>query len=286
MIIKHYDGIEPQKLPDTFYCQSWKPTWYGVPRLAECKSEFAEYRYNMSVIKAHNEGLIAEREYEVDCFLSILQDIKERSVTFIEVGAGYGEWCMALTGTVRNNIVSLWFKDFQCIAVEAEPKHYEWCYQHFKAHDIPGHVIWAAVADSNGRCDFSIMPNAADWYGQSIRVGNGLLRSASNILRRKSINVHCYTLDTIAERKKLEHIDLLHVDVQGAECRVVKGAKNLIEAGKIDYWMFGTHGWNYNKALLEALEPHYEVVVNMSPNRVTNNVRCEDGVMVFKRRGL
>jgi FkbM family methyltransferase len=291
--IEHYDS---HRLFTTFTPDSnlekWTPSWHGLHRLTECKSPFAESRYQSAENKAHGLGLLSEREYEIDCVLAVMQGLKRPTMTFMEIGAGYGEWCMAVNGVVRNRIVPTAIQRVKAYAVEAEPSHHKWCVEHFDAHNLDGVVIWGAVADKDGDCRFSVMPNAADWYGQSLTVGNGVLRTASNLLRRKSVNVHCHTMDTVLEMLAIERLDLVHVDVQGAEARVVKGAEKAIREGRVDWWMFGTHGKGYNDELEKMLGEKYEVVVNMYPGVVSlsgnerGGVLCQDGIMLFKRKGL
>jgi FkbM family methyltransferase len=43
------------------------------------------------------------------------------------------------------------------------------------------------------------------------------------------------TLDRVAERLNVEHIDLLKIDVEGFEMRVLQGAAALIQASRIDH---------------------------------------------------
>ena len=236
MKIEHYDSRRwPITLAPSSALERWTPSWHGLHRLTECKSPFAESRYKAAEDKAHGLGLLSEREYEIDCVLAVMQAVKGPTMTFMEIGAGYGEWCMAVNGVVRNRIAPTAIQRVTAYAVEAEPTHHKWCVEHFDAHNLKGEVVWGAVADKDGDCRFSVMPNAADWYGQSLTVGNGLLRTASNLLRRKSVRVHCHTVDTVLEMLEIQRVDLVHVDVQGAEARVVRGAERAIREGKVDW---------------------------------------------------
>ena len=55
------------------------------------------------------------------------------------------------------------------------------------------------------------------------------------------------TIDEYCARKKIDHIDFLKIDVEGAELDVLVGAKHLIKEGKIDYIEF-----EYGGAFLDA----------------------------------
>jgi hypothetical protein len=93
MIIKHFE-INP---PEIDVPEDCKPCWYGLYRLKACYSDMAWKRFKDAEKLSHEMGYMGERELEVDLFLSILQDIKSRSVTFVELGAGYADWCLAIT---------------------------------------------------------------------------------------------------------------------------------------------------------------------------------------------
>jgi len=285
MIISHHKFTTPQTAsPNDVY--QWIREWHGCHRLLECKSIVANKRYQKALDIAHNSGRLGEREMEVDCFLSIVADIRNEKATFMELGAGYGEWCLALTGVIKNQIIPTAVETTQCYAIEAEPTHKDWCKIHFDAYKILGRVIWGAVSNYDGDCKFSILSHPADNYGQSITVGNGLLRTISNITRHKAVTVPCFTLDTLVKNQNISHIDLIHMDVQGAENRVVDGAMRTIKAGKIDCWVIGTHGRRYNDILLAQLTPYYECILNLYPNSVNSRVICQDGIQVYKRRGM
>jgi len=285
MIINHHKVVTPLTLPPDSVNQ-WKREWHGYHRLLECKSMVADRRYQDILDKAHSSGRLSEREMEVDCFLSILTDVKNTNITFMELGAGYGEWCLALKGVVDNQIIPTTVKAIQCYAVEAEPTHLKWCEAHFNVYNIPGKVIQGAISDYDGECKFSLVKHPADNYGQSITVGNSLLYTINNITRRKAVTVPCFTLDKIVSTYNVKHIDVVHMDVQGTECRVVEGAMQTIKAGEIDYWLIGTHGRGYNNTLLSLLKPYYVNVLNLLPNSVNSHVVCQDGMQVYKRKGM
>ncbi len=258
--------------------------WYGLSTLTICKSTKALERYQKSVDKAHQANKLSEREWEQIWFKRIVSYIKNPHAVMLELGAGYGEWCLAFTGVVRNKIVKTNVQDITCYAIEAEPAHNIWCNMHFNKNQVQGKVINAAISNYDGKCKFALMPDPSSWYGQSITVGNGLLRSISNVVRRKNITVNCFTLDTIIKQEEIKHIDFIHMDVQGAECRVIKGGMKTLPI--VDYWMIGTHSKQFHRELLELVKHRYEILVNCEPYSVNDNVMCEDGIIVLQRNGL
>jgi FkbM family methyltransferase len=282
--IKHYTFDIPTIVPN----DNWKPCWYGLARLKDCFSDKAWRQFKNAEDEAHKLGYLGERELEVDLFISILKDIKKDAITFVELGAGYSDWCLALNGVIRNGVVPI--KDAKCYAVEAEPKHVKWSLGHFKQWDIKGSVIPCAISDLNGWCDFAVDVDSSSSYGQGVTYSDGLLRTASNLIRRKSITVPCFTLDYLVDKYNIGNIDFIDMDVQGNEVRAVKGAKKLIEKKMIDYWKIGTHGKKYNNELKKMLEPFYDLIIDIYPYSVGGidglQAKVEDGIQVYKRKGL
>lgn len=54
-------------------------------------------------------------------------------------------------------------------------------------------------------------------------------------LPMKHKQVHCVTLDEYCKTHKIEQIDFLKIDVEGADCDVILGAKNLLKDHKIRF---------------------------------------------------
>jgi hypothetical protein len=129
-----------------------------------------------------------------------------------------------------------------------------------------------------------------DNYGQSVTYADGVLRTISNVVRNHTVKVPCFTLDSLMSNHNIGHIDLIDMDVQGNEVRVVNGAKSAIEAERIDYWKIGTHGSKYNWQLRAILLRYYDLIVDILPYSVGGvdglKAKVEDGIQVYKRKGL
>ena len=287
MKIEHYEINTPVIKPPS---GEWKQCWYGLYRLQECYSDEAWQQFKNAEAEAHKLNCLGERELEVDIFLSILKDIKSSSVTFMELGAGYGDWCMALNGVVRNRLIKTDIREPICYAVEAEPKHIEWLLEHFKKWNIKGDIFPCVISDRNGMCKFAVDVDPSASYGQSVAYTDSPIRTAGNLLRRKMITMYSLKLDSLLKMKKIDHIDLIDMDVQGNEVRVIRGASESIDEGKIDYWKIGTHGKKYNKKLEKILTPYYDLLVNVYPYSIGGVdgllAKVEDGIQVYRRKGL
>lgn len=280
MKISHFDIRAPDtKPPDG---RDWTQLWHGHHRLTECWNDDLTNK--------------SEQDFERDCFLSILSDVRKDKVTMIEVGAGFGEWNLALAGVIDHKLINIASKSYQCLAVEAEPTHFGWCKEHLNVQDIKGTAIFGAVSNRNGRCRFNASTLPAEHYGQSMsfainpgsvreRVSQTIL-GLRNFVRGKAVSVPMYTLDTLIS--EFGCTDIVHVDAQGAELKVVEGATNAIRRELIDYWLIGVHKQEYNEVLRRMLRSRYECVVDLVPDSMNvvdgRTVECGDGIQLWKRR--
>lgn len=149
------------------------------------------------------------------------------SFTMIELGAGFGRWlCRAATALKQRNLASC----YKLIGVEAEPTHFQWMKEHLQHNGIDLQqcsLIEAAVDGKDGNVQFRI-GNADHHYGQSIAS-----RPLPNTQEVKAIS-----LPTIL--KDLERVDLIDLDVQDAEFKVLSSAMYLLD-NKVKRVHIGTH---------------------------------------------
>ncbi len=150
---------------------------------------------------------------------------------------------------------------YRLIAVEQEPQHFAWMVEHLRENGVDldrCRLIRAAVADVDGEVWFHVgKPDA--WYGQAIAAGppeeppGGSATSArkeepkddqSSIER-----VQAVSLDTLL--RPLERVDLIDLDVQGAELMVLRAAVDQLDQ-KVKRVHIGTHSVE-NEAGLRTL---------------------------------
>ena len=178
--------------------------------------------------------------------------------TMLELGLGYARWLVTAAYALKQ-------KDslpMTLIGVEAEPTHFRWAQQHISDNGIdPGSVelIHAAVGAEAGPAKFYTgMPGA--WYGQAVAEGVNLtplwLRLARKIARRPRRlmdtveRVQMITLNSILQ--DLDHVDLIHMDVQGAELATLTAASKEVDS-KVASLVIGTHSEAVEAGLRELL---------------------------------
>jgi hypothetical protein len=86
------------------------------------------------------------------------------------------------------------------------------------------------------------------------------------------------------------HVNLVHIDVQGAEDKVLQGAQGMIKNGLIDYFMIGTHSDSKHDKVKSMLDGRYVFVADIRPNSVgetvIGDVEVQDGILVCERIGI
>jgi FkbM family methyltransferase len=138
-----------------------------------------------------------------------------RGKIFIDVGAGFGYYSALLS------------KNFQTVlAFEPHPQTLEMLKSTIRVGKIRNvRISDRAVSDADGEVEF---------YLDSIRGQHSL---ESKLVRAEPLRVRSVRLDSVVS----ELVDLVKVDVEGAELKVIKGAEQSINAGNIRRWIVEVH---------------------------------------------
>lgn len=91
-------------------------------------------------------------------------------------------------------------------------------------------LIRGAIASQSGRRHFRLSHDSRDGAkgSGSILEPTGHLKHFPTIAFEESVIVQCFTLDEIFDAEGLEKIDLLWVDIQGAEREMIMGGKEAL----------------------------------------------------------
>ena len=146
--------------------------------------------------------------------------------TMLELGAGYGRWIVNAAAALH----AYSGLPPSLTAVEAEPTHFRWLELHCRDNDVDANLVQAAVAPRRGRVQFGV-GQPASWYGQAIADGTWN--------PEREVTVDAVTLSDLLE--PLEHVDLIHCDIQGSEADVFEEAASAV-AAKVQRVHVGTHG--------------------------------------------
>ena len=204
---------------------------------------------------------------ELPEWVDLLEAVVQARECFVmvELGAGFGRWLARAAQALRQ----VNRPECRLVAVEAEPRHFGWIAQHFRDNGIdpaPHMLINAAVSDHDGEAMFYVEaagPNSdpAEWYGQSLVKERDAVRSKDGEYDGKvaarhrsgwrSVRVPSVTLAQILVT--LETVDLIDVDVQGEELRVVASAIGEL-ARKVKRVHVGTHSREIEKGLRKLFQ--------------------------------
>lgn len=90
-------------------------------------------------------------------------------------------------------------------------------------------------------------------------------------------------IDSFLEENNIDHLNILHSDIQGSEYEMLESAIQSIELGKIDYFFISTHSEKIHIDCINFLKVHsYEIVAEHSP-QTSYSV---DGLVVARRNSI
>ena len=181
--------------------------------------------YNILEQQYFGEGMHEKDEIEH------LPELLKGVSVFVDVGASLGQYSFFANRTLKNGTI---------YCVEADPVRIqrlrelasEWA----KNSSNKITVIHAAAAEKIGRVEF---------FRTNANVSGGLFahdpgdRAVQEPLEWTKSDVECITLDSMF--KELDP-DLIKIDVEGCEYRVLAGARGILEAGKCRF-LVEVHPW-------------------------------------------
>jgi len=178
----------------------------------------------MNLEKYINEPIVIEKELKY-----YLQ--KEKIVIF-DVGCCEGE------DTIRYSNL---FPESTIYSFEPHPDNFLKTISNLEKYSVKNSRVFNfALSDSNSSIDFYLseghppdLPFSEEWnYGNkssSIFPPKELHEKYEWLRLRNKIKVDSITIDKFCEKNNIKNIDLLHLDVQGAEILVLEGSKNMID---------------------------------------------------------
>jgi len=186
---------------------------------------------------------VSEEYFDWAAILEAIDVCADR-FTMVELGAGHGRWVVDAWNAMRRK--GLAGKPLHLVAVEAEPQHFRWLQEHFRNNDLDPakhRLIEAAVAGQAGTVSF-ISGHSGAWYGQAIFSGQEI--QIEKYPEVQTIEVPALTLDQVLDG--IDHVDLLHMDIQGAELDVCTASMATMMA-KVRRVHIGTHGASIDTGL-------------------------------------
>jgi FkbM family methyltransferase len=156
-------------------------------------------------------------------FTVFFKKLLSSSEYFIDVGANFGYYSL-LAAKLKDNI--------QIHAFEPSPGPLKYLRENIQQNGVE-HVIKVynlALSDSDEILDFYIVMNKK--FPQFLNLSGEHNTGSKNLKNATQIKVESTSLDKLYDLKKIENVDLIKIDVEGAENSVIKGAEILIEQFK------------------------------------------------------
>jgi len=201
-----------------------------------------------------------EEYFEWIALLEAVASAKDR-FTMLELGAGWGRWSVRAAGACQQRSLP-----HHLIAVEAEPTHFQWLVENLRDNGVKPEdcqLIHAAVTDRDGKVGFQV-GDAANSYGQSIG---------------GSTEIEAISLRTLL--RPLEFVDLIDMDVQGAEFDILAVASEVLTQ-KVKSVHVGTHTEQLHGDILKFFRtlgwhPHFLFQGNSADTTPWGRINFQDG---------
>jgi FkbM family methyltransferase len=188
----------------------------------------------------------ADELTEWQSMFDAIEDARGR-LTVFELGAGFGRFTVSAALALRRFRPEV---KYRLVAVEAEPTHYRWLKQHTRANGLRRwsragtcKLIHAAISGAEGRDRFYV-GDPKDWYGQA------LVRPENEGADARVAEVRTVTLSSLL--RPLDRVDLIDLDIQGAELEVLSEAAPAL--GQVRRIHVETHSEEIDRGLPEVLE--------------------------------
>jgi FkbM family methyltransferase len=220
------------------------------------KEDFVETRFGKFRIRPHTVDMSnvspAFERRDVDYLLNLIRHLKEqdRKILFMDIGADIGTFSVTVGNQFKN------YKNLHIIAFEPAESSYSILKENLRINNLQDKVeIYrlALFSEDNREIDFHFNPDAP---------GSSGLKFPDSPLASQKVTTK--TLDSVLNGKA-EAFDvlILKMDVEGVETEVIKGGKNILNAGKDIYLLVEDF---INPAIIEYLETiNAEFICKLTP---------------------
>ena len=181
-------------------------------------------------------------------FYEILKKIKDNGV-MIELGSFWGYYSMWFKSQIKDPINLL-----------VEPMYIDEGIQNFKINNLKGAKFIKACVGEKYIKDFEFK-----------QIDD---RDANNV-KERIVSIPQVTLDTLIVDNHLEYVDIVHVDIQGYEIDMMKGAKESLKNMNIGYFFISTHSPLIHLKVKDILKIYgYKLINDFSPRESYTSDGC------------
>jgi hypothetical protein len=144
--------------------------------------------------------------------------------------------------------------------------------------------LWFAGSVPGAQC-FLVEPNSANLLSGKINFRRAGFQAvferayAGREEGRAADGTRIVNVDAFCRRRGIEHLSILHSDIQGAEADMLRGAASMLAGRKIDYVFISTHDNPLHRQCMEILEGHGYVVLASAD---CDETYSDDGLVVAR----
>lgn len=175
----------------------------------------------------------------------------QQRFVFFDVGANRGDYTKLILSKVQT-------KQLNIYAFEPVKQTYACLTDNMRDH----HQVKTFNLALGDKEETRIIYSSYETSGASTFYPDAIANYTLN--KRLAESIHIKTLDAVCMEEKIPVIDFLKIDVEGHELSVLKGAANILSAGKIGFIQFEFGPFNvYSKTFFKdfwnLLSPHYTI---------------------------
>ena len=218
----------------------------AIPKVADAGLCFGD---NLEFQRMHNGVVIRRGSYHGEWMTEVIQELRghhepQEEKVFAEVLA-----CMDAGASMVElgsfwAYYSMWFQravpDAVSIMVEPNAEKLNVGKLHFELNKMTGTFVHGFVGDHS-------LPSArfVDWDGREAWIPQ-------------------VGVDELMAQRKMEYVDILHADIQGAEYSMLESAKLALAGRRIKYLFLSTHGCEHARCLRLIRHHGYRIIAEHS----------------------
>lgn len=160
----------------------------------------------------------------------------------IDIGANIGKYAIRCGNSVG--------EQGKVYAIEVEPKTYDILCKNIKLNKLEKRVIpiKLAITDKIGKSSFYVSKGRSDI-------------SSIHDKWAEKIEVDTMTIDELIKKEKLTKVNLIQMDIQGAEYETILGSSNSIKNRIIEKFVIETHGRKNFELIPPLLQSYYDIEI-------------------------
>lgn len=176
-----------------------------------------------------------------------------------------------------------WFPESKIFAFEPIPKSAEWCRKNTKERKNV-YFFETAIANTNGKIDFYQVTNGNIGASSLLKKNNNHQYGSQYV--QEKIQIDSIKASSFIENENIENVDLIWMDVQGAEIEVLKSFENKINTVKAIHTEVGLSQIYENSTIKNELIEYMEKQNFIVESVIKNDLAIEEDIIFINKKFL